>query len=274
MPHRSRSGPMADISALAHVAAAAAAVGAGAVNALAGGGTLISFPVLTAIGVPAVNANATNTVALCPGYVGGTWALRREIDGDRRAAARAGWSSAASAASPARCCCCSRATRRSASIVPFLILLSCLLLAVQDPLRRWVARHRGRRRSQVGRARRDLPRRRLRRLLRCRARDHADRRARAVLRASRSPSSTRSSNRSPRRSTCRRRRSSCSRGRSSGRWSPSWRRPRCSAAALGGRLSRRPAGGEVPLGRRDDRRGHLGRLPGQVTRSARSTASW
>ena len=71
---------MSDVSSLAHLAAAAAAVGAGAVNALAGGGTLISFPVLTAIGVPSVNANATNTVALCPGYVGGTWALRREID--------------------------------------------------------------------------------------------------------------------------------------------------------------------------------------------------
>ena len=37
------------------VAAALAAIGAGAVNALAGGGTLISFPVLTALGVPAVN---------------------------------------------------------------------------------------------------------------------------------------------------------------------------------------------------------------------------
>jgi uncharacterized membrane protein YfcA len=43
-----------------------AAFAAGAVNALAGGGTLITFPVLTALGVPAVTANVTNTVALCP----------------------------------------------------------------------------------------------------------------------------------------------------------------------------------------------------------------
>jgi len=49
-----------------------AALGAGAVNALAGGGTLITFPMLTAVGVPAVAANVTNTVALCPGYFGGT----------------------------------------------------------------------------------------------------------------------------------------------------------------------------------------------------------
>ena len=70
---------MTDISGWAHVAAGAAAVGAGIVNAVAGGGTLISFPVLTAIGVPAVRANATNTVSLCPGYIGGTYAAAQAI---------------------------------------------------------------------------------------------------------------------------------------------------------------------------------------------------
>jgi uncharacterized membrane protein YfcA len=44
-----------------------AAMAGGAVNALAGGGTLITFPALTALGIPAVAANVTNTVALCPG---------------------------------------------------------------------------------------------------------------------------------------------------------------------------------------------------------------
>ncbi len=48
-----------------------AAVAAGLVNALAGGGTLITFPTLTALGIPAIVANVTNTVALCPGYIGG-----------------------------------------------------------------------------------------------------------------------------------------------------------------------------------------------------------
>ena len=47
---------------------------AGMINALAGGGTLITFPLLTAVGIPAVAANVTNTVALCPGYLGGTLA--------------------------------------------------------------------------------------------------------------------------------------------------------------------------------------------------------
>ncbi len=56
-----------------------AAVAAGAVNALAGGGTLITFPALTAIGIPAVESNVTNTVALCPGYLGATFAQWKEI---------------------------------------------------------------------------------------------------------------------------------------------------------------------------------------------------
>ncbi|WP_322806500.1 TSUP family transporter, partial [Thermanaerothrix sp.] len=61
---------------LAYLSIALAAVAAGAVNALAGGGTLITFPALMAVGVPAVVANVTNTVALLPGYLGGTWAQR------------------------------------------------------------------------------------------------------------------------------------------------------------------------------------------------------
>jgi len=60
-----------------------AALAAGAVNALAGGGTLITFPMLTAVGVPAVAANVTNTVALCPGYFGGTLAQWKDLRGQK-----------------------------------------------------------------------------------------------------------------------------------------------------------------------------------------------
>ena len=60
-----------------------AAVAAGAVNALAGGGTLITFPVLTALGVPAVVANITNTVALSPGYLGATLAQSKDLRGQK-----------------------------------------------------------------------------------------------------------------------------------------------------------------------------------------------
>ena len=61
-----------------------AAVVAGAVSALAGGGTLITFPVLLAMGLPSVPANVTNTVALCTGYLGGTLAERKDLSGEKR----------------------------------------------------------------------------------------------------------------------------------------------------------------------------------------------
>lgn len=55
----------------------------GAVNSLAGGGTLISFPALTALGLPPVTANTTNTVALVPGYLSGALAQRDDVRSQR-----------------------------------------------------------------------------------------------------------------------------------------------------------------------------------------------
>ena len=56
----------------------AAALLAGALNSVAGGGSLISFPALVAFGTPAILANATNTAAMWPGAVGSAWAYRRD----------------------------------------------------------------------------------------------------------------------------------------------------------------------------------------------------
>jgi uncharacterized membrane protein YfcA len=56
-----------------------AALAAGAVNSVAGGGSFISFPSLLFIGIPPVNANATNTVALWPGQPASVWAYRGEL---------------------------------------------------------------------------------------------------------------------------------------------------------------------------------------------------
>src|SRR5690242_16117562 len=75
---------MIQISVLQYVLVALAAVAGGMVNALAGGGTLITFPVLTAVGIPAVAANVTNTVALCPGYFGATLAQLKDLRGQER----------------------------------------------------------------------------------------------------------------------------------------------------------------------------------------------
>src|SRR5271165_4805117 len=56
-----------------------AAVLAGAINSVAGGGSFVSFPTLLFVGIPPVNANATNTVALWPGQPASVWAYRHEF---------------------------------------------------------------------------------------------------------------------------------------------------------------------------------------------------
>jgi uncharacterized membrane protein YfcA len=61
-----------------------AAVVAGVINSMAGGGTLLTFPALLWVGVPAIAANATNTVALWPGSVGSVWGYRRELASTQR----------------------------------------------------------------------------------------------------------------------------------------------------------------------------------------------
>ena len=71
-----------DFTTVDYLLAALAAFAAGVVNAVAGGGTLISFPALMALGATNVNANITNTVALCPGYLGGTYAQRASLVGE------------------------------------------------------------------------------------------------------------------------------------------------------------------------------------------------
>src|SRR5215469_6233297 len=65
---------------IAHLLLAmAAAFVAGGVNSVAGGGTLITFPTLMGVGLPAITANATSTVAIWPGSIGSMWGFRREL---------------------------------------------------------------------------------------------------------------------------------------------------------------------------------------------------
>ena len=58
---------------------AAAGLLAGAMNAIAGGGSFVSFPAMVLAGLPAVTANASSTVALFPGTIASTWAYRRDM---------------------------------------------------------------------------------------------------------------------------------------------------------------------------------------------------
>ena len=60
---------------------AVAGVGAGAINAIVGSGTLITFPTLVTLGIPPVTATMSNAVGLVAGGISGTWGYRRELDG-------------------------------------------------------------------------------------------------------------------------------------------------------------------------------------------------
>jgi len=119
-----------------------AAVIGGAVNALAGGGTLITFPMLTAVGVPAVAANITNTVALCPGYLGGTFAQLGDLRGRRRLWPMAVVSAVGGIAGGLLLLTTGEQAFRR--LVPFLILFATGLLAVQDYVRNWLSSRSGR----------------------------------------------------------------------------------------------------------------------------------
>jgi uncharacterized protein len=120
---------------------AGAALVAGAVNAVAGGGSLLSFPALLAVGYPALTANVTNTVALTPGYFGGTLGYRRELEGQRGRALALGVTSAVGAVLGAYLLLISSAELFE-RIVPFLIFLACGLLAAQPRLARLVRERR------------------------------------------------------------------------------------------------------------------------------------
>ena len=63
--------------------AGAAGLAAGAINTVVGSGTLITFPVLLALGVPPITANVSNTIGLVPGSASGAWSYRRELAGQR-----------------------------------------------------------------------------------------------------------------------------------------------------------------------------------------------
>jgi len=133
------------------VAVGLAAVAAGAVNALAGGGTLLTFPVLTAVGLPALAANITNTVALCPGHIGATLAQADALRGQRALLAML---------IPAGIVggliggvlLLHTGERTFRDVVPLLLLLSSALLASQDRVRAFLLARERRRGSSHGHA--------------------------------------------------------------------------------------------------------------------------
>lgn len=114
---------------------------AGAINAVAGGGSLVSFPALVAVGYPSKVANITNTVALWPGYVGGSLGYAAQLSGQRRRIIILTVPSVLGAIVGSAIL---LSTSESAfeAIVPFLILFAAGLMVMQPRLGAFVARHR------------------------------------------------------------------------------------------------------------------------------------
>lgn len=116
------------------LAAAAAASAAGFINALAGGGTLISFPVLILLGLPAVSANVTNTVALLPGYLSASWTQRAELKA-QAGRLRVLFPLAFLGGLAGALALLATGEALFRRIVPFLIYFGVILLAAQGPIR-------------------------------------------------------------------------------------------------------------------------------------------
>ena len=113
----------------------AAAWAAGTINAVAGGGTLITVPSMIWLGIPALNANATSAVALWPGSLGGAWGFRRELAG---ADARVFALVVPSLVGGLTGAILLHRTPPEVfeAIVPWLILFATLLFLAQEPLQR------------------------------------------------------------------------------------------------------------------------------------------
>ena len=115
--------------------AAAVALGAGAINSIAGGGSLILFPTLVALGLGTVSANVTNSVAQWPGYLGGMLGFRREYAGQRSRILRlSGVSVLGGTAGSVLLL--TTPSEAFDVVVPVLVLLASLLLALQPLLTR------------------------------------------------------------------------------------------------------------------------------------------
>ncbi|MBL7494307.1 sulfite exporter TauE/SafE family protein [Frankia sp. AgB1.9] len=120
---------------------AGAGLVAGAVNAVAGGGTLIAFPALLAAGLPAVTANITSSTGLVTGYAGGALGYRRELSGQLpRLRALAPAAVLGGIVGAVILLVTPKNSFKAA--VPFLVLIACLLLASQSKLSGVVARRR------------------------------------------------------------------------------------------------------------------------------------
>jgi uncharacterized protein len=113
------------------------AFAAGAINSIAGGGTLITFPLLIWLGLDPKVANATSTVALWPGLFGGLFGYRKELENSSTLLLRLGLTSVIGGAIGAWLLIWTPSPT-FARLVPFLILFATVLFMAQGSINRWL----------------------------------------------------------------------------------------------------------------------------------------
>jgi len=113
---------------------------AGVMNAIAGGGTLLTFPALVGLGISPIVANATSTVALWPGAVSSMWGYRDELVGSRRWAI--GFAAPSLLGGGIGAWLLLRTSpSRFAELVPWLVLGATALFVLQPLMMRGIQRH-------------------------------------------------------------------------------------------------------------------------------------
>ncbi|MUM05905.1 MULTISPECIES: sulfite exporter TauE/SafE family protein [unclassified Mycolicibacterium] len=134
------------MSPLAITAVLLAGIGAGVINAVVGSGSLITFPVLMAVGYPPLVANMSNSVGLVPGNFTGAYGYRHELSGQRSRILRLGAVSLAGATVGAVLL-LKLPPGAFTTVVPWLILLAGVLVLAQPLLRRALDAHLGTQRT-------------------------------------------------------------------------------------------------------------------------------
>ncbi|MEV1203219.1 sulfite exporter TauE/SafE family protein [Microbispora rosea] len=119
----------------------AAGVGAGAINAVVGSGSLITFPTMLAVGFPPIVANVSNNVGLVPGGVTGVLGYRAELKGQRERLLRLGVASVIGSLAGGVLLLLLPAEAFKV-IVPVLIAVACLLVVFQPRINEWLAARR------------------------------------------------------------------------------------------------------------------------------------
>ncbi|MER6108196.1 sulfite exporter TauE/SafE family protein [Streptomyces hirsutus] len=121
----------------------AAGIGAGTINTIVGSGTLITFPVLLATGLPPVTATVSNALGLIPGSVSGAIGYRAELKGQRRLVLRLGVAAAVGGLTGAMLLLALPETAFE-TIVPVLVALALVLVVLQPRISAHVQRRRAR----------------------------------------------------------------------------------------------------------------------------------